>query len=71
MKPSIIDIELRPVTYHHDGDGTDYIGFIADDLADADPRLGTYDDDGLIMNYDLRGVVAILAAKVNRLEKNS
>ena len=67
---TISGIELRPVTFTHDGDGRDYIGFIADDLADQDPRMGQYGEDGLIENYDLRAVVAVLAAKVARLENS-
>jgi len=68
IKPAdIADYELEPVSFTHD-DGVDYLGFIADDVAAQDARLGVYEDDGEIQNYDLRGVVAILSAKVNRLE---
>ena len=66
--PWLADLDLEPVTFHHDGDDIDYIGFIADDVADQDGRAGIYTDDGEIQNYDIRAVVAILAAKVNRLE---
>ena len=72
-KSNIVDasdlatLPLEPVSFHHDGDDKDYLGFIADDLADQDARLGQYGDDGQIENYDLRGVVAVLAAKVNLL----
>jgi hypothetical protein len=63
----LADVVLEPVTFRHDGDGGDYAGFIADDLADQNTLLGVYDVDGEIENYDLRAVVAVLAAKVNAL----
>ena len=61
------DKTLRPVSFHHEGDDGDYIGFIADDVAVLDERAATF-HDGEVENYDIRAVVAILAAKVNRLE---
>ena len=64
----LADLDLQPVTFHHDGDSKDFIGFIADDM--PDDRAIIYDADGEVLNYDLRAVVAILAAKVNRLEGN-
>ena len=64
----LADLELTPVTFHHDGDDKDYVGFIADDVSAQLAIAGEYDDDGKIESYDLRAVVAILAAKVNRLE---
>ena len=65
--PQLADLQLVPVTFHRDDDDKDFIGFIADDLADQDSRIGEYSPDGEIENYDLRAVVAILAAKVNDL----
>ncbi len=65
--PQLADLNLVPVTFKHKGDGKQYIGFIADDLAAQDERLGEY-HDGEVENYDMRAVVAVLAAKVNRLE---
>jgi len=63
----LADLTLEPVTFHRDDDDKDFIGFIADDLAAQDSRIGEYSPDGEIENYDLRAVVAILAAKVNDL----
>ena len=63
--PELADLSLDPVRFHHDGDDQDYIGFIADDIPDPDAIVTV---DGEVENYDLRAVVAILAAKVNRLE---
>lgn len=62
----LVDIVLQPVTFHHDESGQDYLGFIADDIADQLPIAGVF-HDGLIENYDQRAVIAILAAKVNSL----
>ena len=66
-RPEFLDVDLRPVSFKHKGDGDNYLGFIADEVAEIDPRLGVFNDDGGIENYDLRGVVAILAAQVNDL----
>ncbi|GAG37176.1 unnamed protein product, partial [marine sediment metagenome] len=64
----LADMVLKPATFHRDDDDKDFIGFVADDLAEQDTRIGTFDEQGEIENYDVRAVVAILAAKVNRLE---
>lgn len=63
----LADIDLRPTKFYRKDDKAWYFGFIADDLADQHKLFGIYDDDE-IDNYDLRAVVAVLAAKVNRLE---
>ena len=65
--PQLADLDLVPVSFKHKGDGKQYLGFIADDLADQDPRLAEFHDD-VVESYDIRAVVAVLAAKVNRLE---
>jgi len=59
-------LNLEPVTFHHDGNDADYIGFIADDMPDE--RAIERDGDGAVAGYDLRAVVAILAAKANSIE---
>ncbi len=70
--PDIADLVLNPVRFYHPGDDHNYIGFIAEDVEAQDVDAVTYmdDEDGnpRVENYDLRAVVAILAAKVNRLE---
>ena len=63
--PTLADLILEPVRFHHDGNDKDYIGFIADDMPDEAAIMRT---EGEVENYDLRAVVAILAAKVNRME---
>jgi len=65
----LADIELKPTKFYRKDDHRWYYGFGAEDMADADPLLGDYDlEDGKLTNYDLRAVVTVLAAKVNRLE---
>lgn len=62
----LADLALAPVTFTHKESGTDWLGFIADDM--PDDRMIERNADGEVENYDLRAVVAVLAAKVNRLE---
>ena len=64
----IADLPLVPVSFHHLVNERDEFGFVAEDLNDVDERLGELDVEGDLVNYSLRGIVAILAAKVNRLE---
>jgi len=60
---------LNPVKFHHDGDDSDYVGFIAEDVIESlGSAAGEYGPDGRVEGYDLRAVVATLVAKVNRLE---
>jgi hypothetical protein len=63
----LADLELKPVKFYAPGDKKWYLGFIADDLAEEHPLIGEF-EDGEIENYDIRAVVAVLAAKVKRLE---
>jgi len=63
----LADIELKPQKFYRRDDKKWFYGFIADWLADQDPILGQYGEDGEIENYDAPAVMAILAAKVNRL----
>lgn len=63
----LADITLRPMKFYRDDDERYQYGFIADWLGDQDNLLGIY-SDGEIENYDDRAVLAILAAKINRLE---
>ena len=66
--PQLADLELEPVSFYRADDDRDGIGFIAEDLAAQDQRLALLDGDGEVQNYDDRGLMAVLAAKVNRLE---
>jgi hypothetical protein len=66
---ALADIDVTPVTFTWRNGGQHDIGFIADWLATQDQRLGVYDEDGDLTSYSLRRVVAVLAAKINRLEE--
>lgn len=67
----LADYTLKPVTFfgigEHDYDANS-IGFIAEDVANNDKRLGTYNEDGEVEVFSDIGVLAILAAKANRAE---
>ena len=63
----LADMELRPVKFYRKDDKAWYFGFVADDLAEEHPLLAEF-EDGEVENYDMRAVIAVLAAKVNRLE---
>lgn len=63
----LADITLTPTKHWRPDDKVWRYGLIADWLADQDPLLGEY-ENGEIENYDTRAVLAVLAAKVNRLE---
>ena len=65
--PWLADIQLRPVRYKKKEEPRYYYGFIADELANEDSLLGVF-DDGEIEDYDTRAVLAVLAAKIDRLE---
>ena len=64
----LADVSLRPVTFVSKASGTTRIGLIAEEVAEVLPDAGVYNDDGEIMNYEQQAVVALLLAKVNRLE---
>ena len=65
--PELADLVLNPVTFRHNAASNDQIGFIADDLAVQDERIGVF-EEGEVESYSTNAVLAILAAKVNRLE---
>ena len=66
--PDLADYDLRPVRFKTKESGDVLYGFVADWLAEQDELLGVYDHEGTLENYHDRGVLAILAAKVNRSE---
>ena len=74
----LVDIVLEPVEYWtkvRDGEGKKVgrwdnrhtFGLIADGIAAQEHDLGVW-EDGEIEDYDTRGVIAVLAAKMNRME---
>lgn len=64
------DINLIPSRYKRKGqDGWEY-GLIVEDLIEQDEILGIWDQNlNQFNDYDTRGVIAVLAAKVNDLEE--
>ncbi len=64
----LADIALIPTKHYRKDDGQWRYGLIADWLTDQDPLLGGYNDDGEVENYDSSAVMAVMAAKINRLE---
>lgn len=65
----LANIPLRPAKFYRKDDGRWRYGFIADWLAETDSLLGEYDDDGNLERFDTSATLAVLAAKVNRLER--
>ena len=65
----LADLDIRPRRYWSLLDETEQVGFIADEVAAVLPEAAVYGADGEIENYDTRAVIAVLAAKVDRLEK--
>lgn len=65
----LADIDLQPTKHWRKDEEMWRYGLIADWLAAQDPLLGEYNAEGEIENYDLRAVMAVVIAKVNRLEK--
>lgn len=63
----LADIRLEPATWTKNG--VEDMGLIADWLEVQHPLLGVYDDDGEIDDYRDRAVLAVMAAKINRLER--
>jgi hypothetical protein len=66
---NLADIDLTPVRFWSRTDERWQFGFIAEDVAEAVPEAAEHNEAGGVENYDLRAVVAVLAAKVARLEK--
>lgn len=63
----LADIELTPMKFYREDDDRYFYGFIADWLGGQDELLGVYQNDE-IEDFDTRAVLAVLAAKINRLE---
>ncbi len=60
-------VHLQPYRFQKKDGGPFVYGLMADDLATEDPLLAVW-DDGQVEDYMDRGVLAVLAAKVNHLE---
>lgn len=66
----LADIDLIPTKHWRKDDKRWRYGLIADWLGAQDRLLGVY-EDGEIDNYDDRAVMAVMAAKIARLEKTA
>ena len=66
---NLADIELVPTRHFRPDDGRWRYGLIADWLGDQDELIGVFGEDGRIEDYDDRAVLAVIAAKLTRLEK--
>ena len=56
---------LDPIVFSFkDGDGHKQLGFTAENVHDADPRLSTYDGNGKLQAYDPNGMIAVLVTAV-------
>ncbi len=64
----LADYDLRPTKHWRPDDKRWFYSFVADDLGEQDKLLGVYGPEG-IENFDTRAVMAVMAAKINRLEK--
>jgi hypothetical protein len=63
-------MDLRPVAFNwRRGDAKRRIGFIAEDVRQADPRLATYDGSGQLQGYDPNGVLAAAVAVVQQQQR--
>ena len=68
----LADIQLPPAARFRmkgDEDGKYYLGWIAEEMAEANELLGLTDLDGVVENYSDRGILAVIAAKVKRIEE--
>src|SRR5690606_2809617 len=76
LDASVVDL-LRPVTFRvkpeaaGEGDepNRERVGFIAEEVAEADERLAQYDENGEVTYFDMNGLVAHLVAEVQSLRK--
>lgn len=64
----LADIELVPTRHFRPDDNRWRYGLIADWLGDQDELIGVFGEDGRIEDYDDRAVLAVIAAKLHRLE---
>lgn len=62
------DVALRPVRFFATNDEVESVGLIAEQVADVLPEAAILNADGEVEDYDVKVVLAALAAKINRLE---
>ena len=64
----LASMELKPAKFYRKDDQRWFYDFIADDIAEEDELLGIY-EDGEIENYEKPGVMAVMSAKIIKLEE--
>jgi hypothetical protein len=61
--------KLKPVSFESKSDGSKHIGFIAEDVAEVEPRLATYDSNGEPVGVEYGNVTALLTQTVKDQQK--
>ena len=64
----LADYALNPAKFYRKDDKRWFYGFVADDIAEQDPLMGVYNEDDEVEGFDTTMVMAVMAAKINRLE---
>ena len=68
--PFLADVKLRPIIFCNlDDPDTLRAGLIAEEVADELPLAAVYNEDGEVENYDIKAVLAVMAAKLNKLNE--
>ncbi|OHA41616.1 MAG: hypothetical protein A3G52_00725 [Candidatus Taylorbacteria bacterium RIFCSPLOWO2_12_FULL_43_20] len=63
-------LALQPVSFiYNEGDGRTRLGFIAEDTASVDPRLATYNVEGVISGIDDRAILSVAVKSIQELDK--
>lgn len=65
----LANVSLYPVGFRSRINNKYYYGLIAEDVAEEVPEAAIVGEDGQVEDYDTRAVIAVLVAKVNRLEE--
>lgn len=65
----VMQMSPQTFTYKTDPKKVEYVGGIADWMAEIDPRLGTYDADGKLQNISDRAWIATLTVALQDAEK--
>lgn len=63
--------QLRPVSYRWIDDGVESIGLVAEEVAQIDPRLATFDREGRVEGVRHRDLTAVLVAALQELQQEN
>lgn len=61
-------LRLKPVAYDSKTSGRPEIGLIAEDVAEVEPRLATFDGDGRLVGVDYGHVAAVALQAIRELD---